>query len=165
MDDELRKLDEIRRRTGVSLAEAKAALDQEAGDLVRALVKLEAAHPHENRPAGGSGASGAVDLGDGRLAACIAHGGGFIGLPVLAPLVLYFLSGHHPFVRHHAIQALMWHLAAAVTSLALLITVIGAVLIPVVILVGLIFTVIAILRAWQGEDYRYPFVGGMADRF
>jgi len=40
-DEQLQKIDEIRRRTGVGYAEAKALLDQANGDLLEALVIAE----------------------------------------------------------------------------------------------------------------------------
>ncbi|MCL5039403.1 MAG: DUF4342 domain-containing protein [Firmicutes bacterium] len=41
MEEELRKIDAIRERTGVSYKEAKAALDGANGDVVQALIHLE----------------------------------------------------------------------------------------------------------------------------
>jgi len=41
MDEELRKIDAIRERTGVSYKEAKLALDAANGDVVQALIYLE----------------------------------------------------------------------------------------------------------------------------
>jgi uncharacterized Tic20 family protein len=107
--------------------------------------------------------------GDQKLLAIIAHlsylfgGLGFI----IAPLLIFLLKEGDPFVREHARQALVAHLALLVAGLAvglLCFLLIGFLLIPVLVLLALVLLVtsfVASVRALNGEHYQYPFIQGL----
>jgi uncharacterized membrane protein len=100
-----------------------------------------------------------------RLLAVLAHASLFF-LPILLPLILMFVKEDDPFVRHHARQSLVFHLLMLVAGAAagfLCILLIGFLLVPLVGLLGLIFTIIAIIRTLDGDYYRYPISGGWLD--
>lgn len=102
---------------------------------------------------------------DGRLLAIIAHVSYFF-LPIILPLILMFVKEDDPFVRHHARQALVFHLlliAAGAVAGFLTILLIGFLLLPVVAIFGLIYTIIATIRAADGQYYRYPISGNWLD--
>lgn len=95
--------------------------------------------------------------------------GAIIGLPVLGPLVAWFvLRDRGPFVRHHAAEALNANLSYLIYSLAVgaaavVIPVLtfgvglGALAAPIVLSVlGIAFTVVASVQASRGAWYRYP---------
>lgn len=102
--------------------------------------------------------------GEWRLLAALSHAGGIFGLPVLVPLVIYLLVESSPYVRHHAKQALGWHIGVGLGTAGLAISLIGAVLIPAWLLLGAVFTVVAVVKAVQGERYRYPIIGEWVER-
>lgn len=180
MDEEwFAKLEEIQTRTGCSLSAARAALAAASGDVNAAVERLRA------DAAGATGAADASDAtgdtagtprptvrrvggespsGEWKLLAALSHAGGIIGLPVLVPLVIYLLVERAPYVRHHAKQALGWHIGVGLGTAVLAISLIGAVLIPAWILLGVVFTVVAVVKAVQGERYRYPVVGEWVER-
>jgi uncharacterized protein len=87
-------------------------------------------------------------------------------LPVLGPLVLVLVSGS-PFVRDHAKEALVFQLfltiALAVSSL-LLVVLIGIVMGPILILIAVVTTIVAIISAWKGKLYRYPVTSVFAQK-
>lgn len=107
----------------------------------------------------------------------LAHGSAFFS-PMLLPFaiwLLYFLLGGSFYVRHQAMQALLFHLLAtliltplwaAVWALwmlvvigwpfALVLSLVAAPLSLWVIWVVLVAT----LRSFQGREYRMPLVGG-----
>ncbi len=96
--------------------------------------------------------------------------GSFLGLPFLAPLVLFLvLRERGPFVRHHAAEALNFQLSlllyglgvAAVGGILTLVT--FGLLAPVwalaggaLVVVGVVLTVLAAVAASRGQWYRYP---------
>lgn len=93
---------------------------------------------------------------------------GFVGVPfgnVLGPLIIWLLKKNDsPFIDEHGRESLNFHLSLwiyAVVSGLLWFTVI---LIPLVFifwglefLVGVIYSIIAAVKASNGESYRYPF--------
>lgn len=90
-----------------------------------------------------------------------------IGLPFLGPLVIYLVKkDDHPFIADQAREALNFNLSVFIygvvgfiAMLVLFIVVIGVLLIPVLIALGigwLVFVIIAAVKANSGETYRYP---------
>ena len=85
-----------------------------------------------------------------RIAAAIAHGGTCVAW-FLAPLVVYFLErDRSSYVARHAVQALLWSALGTLVSLATC---------GLAIPVFLAFHIVAAIRAYEGQDYSYPFVG------
>jgi uncharacterized Tic20 family protein len=110
--------------------------------------------------------------GEQKLLAAAAHllyllGG--IGF-VIAPLIILILKKNDPFVYEHAKQALVAQLilliAGAVVSL-LCIVLIGFLLIPILMILGVIFVItslIAAIRVLEGRPYAYPLIQGIIRR-
>src|SRR5256885_10903576 len=104
---------------------------------------------------------------DDKTWALIAHFGGaagmFIGGAVLgwvAPLIALVSKGNQsPTVRAHAVAALnfqiLWSIIGAVGYITLCL-VVGFIILPVAWLMGVIFGIIAGLRANEGQLYKYP---------
>lgn len=88
----------------------------------------------------------------------IVVGAGFLGWAV--PLFLMLTKGKESsFVRAHAVESLNFQITtfiAMAISAVLMCAVIGFVLAPIVAIGSIIFTVIAGLKANDGELYRYP---------
>ncbi|MCR6545218.1 DUF4870 domain-containing protein [Dehalobacterium formicoaceticum] len=110
--------------------------------------------------------------GEQKLLAIAAHllyllgGVGF----VIAPLIILILKQDDPFVYEHAKQALvaqiMLLIAGAVVSV-LCIVLIGFLLIPVLLVLGIIFVItslIAASRVLNGRLYAYPLIQGIIRR-
>ncbi|MGY0504092.1 DUF4870 domain-containing protein [Luteimonas sp. e5] len=84
----------------------------------------------------------------------------------LAALLVWFLvRGRHPFATAHAAEAFNFNLSMliyAVVSILLVVFTLGIgllVALPLwlaLALAWLVFTVIAAVKAWSGERYRYP---------
>jgi uncharacterized protein len=94
-----------------------------------------------------------------RLWSLLCHLSYFV-LGIIAPLVVMLTLGtRSQYVRHHAVEALNFHITiwiAAIASGILILLIIGLVLLPLVLLIGLIFAIIASIQAYQGQLYRYP---------
>jgi uncharacterized protein len=101
---------------------------------------------------------------DARQWAMIAHlsalAGLVIGLNWLGPLIVYLVKkDEHPFIADQSREALNFNLSVfiyIIASAILILVVIGIVLLPVVAIAWLVLTIIAAIRANNGESYRYP---------
>jgi uncharacterized Tic20 family protein len=81
---------------------------------------------------------------------------------LIGPLVVYLISKDDPYkpmTRHHAVQALNFHLTmliAFVVSAVLILVLVGLVMILVLAVYGSVMAVIAAVAAGRREPYRYP---------
>lgn len=107
-----------------------------------------------------------------KLLAIVAHLAYFLGGIgfVVAPLVIFIIKKDDPFIADHAKQALVAHLSLLVAGtmvgfLSLLF--IGLLLIPVLVLLSTVLfatSILAALKALNGEYYRYPFIQGLVEK-
>jgi uncharacterized protein len=100
-----------------------------------------------------------------------AYVGAWVALAFLGPLVVWLLKrDEHPFIDHHAKEALNFNLSfllygvvGGIIALPLGLITLGIGLIPIVIIgavlvvAWLILPIIAAIKAANGEGYRYPF--------
>jgi uncharacterized Tic20 family protein len=106
---------------------------------------------------------GAADA-NARQWAMIAHlsalAGLVIGLNWLGPLIVYLVKkDEHPFIADQSREALNFNLSVFIyvlVSVVLIFIVIGFLLLPAIGIAWLILTIIAGVRANNGEAYRYP---------
>jgi uncharacterized Tic20 family protein len=110
--------------------------------------------------------------GEQKLLAIAAHLTYFLGGLgfVLAPLVIFLIKRDDPFVADHAKQALVAHLVMLVAGMVtgiLSMLLIGLLLIPVLALLAIalfITSILASLKALNGEYYRYPLIQGLVEK-
>lgn len=108
---------------------------------------------------------------DARQWAMFAHLSALVGLvtalPWLGPLIIYLVKkDDDPFVAEHAKEALNFNISVfiylivgSIATFVLLIILVGLLLIPVLIGIGiawLVLVIIAAVRASNGQRYRYP---------
>ena len=107
-----------------------------------------------------------------KILAVIAHISYFVGGIgfIVAPLAIFLLKSEDAFVVYHAKQALVAHLvilAFSVIVSLLCLVVVGVLMIPILAalwLVLIITSVIAAVKAMNGETYRYPFIQTFVDK-
>lgn len=96
----------------------------------------------------------------GMLAHLSALVAGMFGFPFLGPLIVMLTKGKESqWVESHAKEALNFQItvtAAIWISAALMLCVVGFLLLPVIGLAALILTILAGIKANNGEMYRYP---------
>lgn len=96
-----------------------------------------------------------------RTAALIAHLSSLVGLGIIAPLVIYLLKkDESPFVADQAREALNFHITvvlALVASALLIVIVVGIFLLIAVAIGATVLSIVAAIKANDGERYRYPF--------
>jgi len=83
---------------------------------------------------------------------------------ILAPLIIYLLWDKDEFVRFNAKQALVAHIVLAIFALVsglLCFVLVGFLLLPVLAVLAIVFfvsSIIATVKSYKGEYYRYPFI-------
>ena len=93
-----------------------------------------------------------------KLWALFAHLSGLAGLSLLGPLIIWLVKKDtSPFVEDQAKEALNFQLSILVVALVLGATCVGAILIPVIAIGGLVYAIIGGMAAYRGEFYRYPY--------
>lgn len=131
-------------------------------------------HATGQGPAGGPPPPSSVLTSEERGWGVAAHLSAFVGawilLAFIGPLVVWLVGRErHPFVDHHAKEALNFNLTmlligavgfvvgfvGAVATLGLGLIVIAPVALAL-FLVWVIFPIVAAVKAWDGEGYRYP---------
>lgn len=98
---------------------------------------------------------------DERTMAMLAHIGGIL-FGWLAPLIIWLIKkDQSAFVADQAKEALNFQItifiAAMVSGLLVLAFFIGCFLLPVVLIGGIVFSIMAGIAANKGQAYRYPF--------
>lgn len=80
----------------------------------------------------------------------------------IGPLVIWLIKkDSSEFVDYHGREYLNFFISYTVYSIIaglLVIILIGAVLLPVIGIALVVFTIIAAVRAYDGVDYRFPFI-------
>jgi len=88
-----------------------------------------------------------------------AHLGPLV-LGFIAPLIVMLTRGKEsPFVRQHAVEALNFQLTALIAlliSIPLWLVLVGACVTIAVAIGALVFAILAAVKAYAGEPYRYP---------
>ena len=93
------------------------------------------------------------------LLALAGHLSWLVGLPILVPLVIFLVKGDNPFVRHHAAEALNFHITTtiyATVSAVLILVLVGFLMLAVLGVFFLVCSVLAAVAAGNGRSYRYP---------
>ena len=96
---------------------------------------------------------------DARMWAMFAHLSGII-ISIIGPLIIMLVFGpRNAFVKNQSTEALNFQITlaiAVVISFLLTFILIGLILLPIVLVVGLIFMILGGVKAYGGEEYRYP---------
>ena len=81
--------------------------------------------------------------------------------PLLGPLIIWLIKKDSPFIDYHGreyfnflISYTIYGIIAGILSLV----VIGWLILPVLGVAAVIFTIIAAIRAYEGVEYRIPFI-------
>lgn len=94
------------------------------------------------------------------LAHLSAFAGALVMIALVGPLVVWLIKREeHPFIDHHGKEALNFNitfLIALIVSALLMLVFIGFLLLPVVAVAWIVLTIIAAVKASNGEGYRYP---------
>jgi len=97
------------------------------------------------------------------MVAHLAALAGFTGIPgasILGPLIVWLIKKDTmPFVDHEGKEAVNFQITVLIAMLAsspLICVGVGLIVLPAIAIAALVFTIIAALKANEGEHYRYP---------
>jgi uncharacterized membrane protein len=83
---------------------------------------------------------------------------------IITGIIFYLIEKENKFVRFHAMQSILFSIAMIVITGLLAITIVGVFLIPIVSLAGFIVWIMLMLKAFQGEMFKLPLVGDIAEK-
>lgn len=75
--------------------------------------------------------------------------------------IVFLLIEKNPFVRFHAMQSII---TFGLLTLLSFVPVIGWILSPLVMIVGFVLWLLLIFKAYQGEEYKLPWIGEFAKK-
>ena len=81
--------------------------------------------------------------------------------PLLGPLVIWLIKKDSPFIDYHGREYFNFLISYTIYGIiaGLLILVgIGLLILPILGVVAVVFTIIAAVRAYEGIEYRIPFI-------
>ena len=88
----------------------------------------------------------------------------YLGIPfgnIIGPLLIWlFKRGESPFIEAQAKEALNFQLSITIYGVVaglLIILLVGVFLIPIVLILQIVLTIVAAVRASEGKAYTYPF--------
>lgn len=94
------------------------------------------------------------------LAALLSYLLGFI-----TGIIFYVIEKDNKFVRFHAMQSIItFGVLFVLNTIFAFMPVIGSVLAPIVGIIALILWIILMIKAYQGEDFKLPIVGEIAEK-
>jgi len=94
------------------------------------------------------------------LAALLSYLAGFI-----TGVIFYIIEKENKFVRFHAMQSIITFGALFILQMVLaFIPIIGWILMPIVSIVSLILWILLMIKAYQGESFKLPIAGDMAQK-
>ncbi len=80
-------------------------------------------------------------------------------------IIFYLLEKENKFVRFHAMQSIATFAFLTVVGYILpFIPIIGWILIPVIVIVSFILWIFCMIKAYQGEKFKLPFAGDIAEK-
>ncbi len=105
---------------------------------------------------------------DPKVAVLVAHCGFLVGAGWLSGLIIYLIEKENKFIKFHAMQSLVIGVVEVILYIIaslLSLVVVGAFCFPVIWVAALVIRIIIIMKANQGEYYKFPWLGDMADKW
>ncbi len=97
---------------------------------------------------------------DANVAACLSYVFGFI-----TGILFYVLEKENKFVKFHAMQSIVGFGFFFVLNIILpFIPIIGWILLPITWVASFVLWVILLIKAYQGERFKLPVAGDMAEK-
>ena len=122
----------------------------------------EEENPSSDGPGGGDFLTDDREVRQWAMFAHLAAFAGFV-IPfgnIIGPLIVWQMKKDMPFVDEQGKEALNFQITVSIAvflCMVLMLVVIGFLLLPLVLIGSFVMTIIAALKANNGEDYQYPF--------
>ncbi|MCK4331215.1 MAG: DUF4870 domain-containing protein [Dehalococcoidia bacterium] len=83
----------------------------------------------------------------------------------ISGLVFLLIEKENKFVRFHAMQSIIVFGVLSVASIVLgWIPVLNLVIVPLISVLGLVLWIVLMVKAYQGEKYKLPWAGDLAEK-
>ena len=83
----------------------------------------------------------------------------------ISGLVFILIEKENKFVRFHAMQSIIVFGVLSVASIVLgWIPLLNVVIVPLISVLGLVLWIILMIKAYQGEKYKLPWAGNLAEK-
>ena|SRR5258706_11662786 len=83
----------------------------------------------------------------------------------ISGVIFLVLDGKDKYVKFHAMQSIVFGVAAFILNTVLGFTIVLAILVPILLIVEFVLWLMLIYKAWQGEEWEIPVVGKFARQF
>ena len=83
----------------------------------------------------------------------------------LTGLIFFLIEKEDKDIRFHAMQSIIVFVGLNILQVVLTISIVGIPLIPVVGIVGLVLWILLMIKGFQGEKYKLPFAGDLAEKW
>ncbi len=80
-------------------------------------------------------------------------------------LIFFLLEKEDEDVRFHAMQSMVTFGGLSLLNIALSVSLIGIPLIPLVAIIGFVLWILLMIKGFQGEKYKLPYVGDLAEKW
>jgi len=98
---------------------------------------------------------------DPKVAALLSYLAGWV-----TGLIFFLIEKEDKYVRFHAMQSIITFGALTVLSIiAMAIPVIGLIISMLIYPVSLVLWILLMIKAYQGEKYKLPIIGDMAEKY
>ena len=86
-------------------------------------------------------------------------------LGVLTGIIFFIIEKENKFVRFHAMQSIITFGGLFVIQIVFaFIPIVGAIIVPIISIASLILWVVLMIKSYQGEKFKLPIVGDMAEK-
>jgi uncharacterized membrane protein len=83
----------------------------------------------------------------------------------ISGLIFILIEKENKFVRFHAVQSIIVFGALTLASIVLgWIPVLNVVIVPLISVLGLVLWIVLMIKAYQGEKYKLPWAGNLAEK-
>ncbi|TPD62067.1 DUF4870 domain-containing protein [Emcibacter nanhaiensis] len=83
----------------------------------------------------------------------------------ISGLIFFLIEKENQTVRFHAMQSIVTFGGLNIIYILLMVSVIGIPLMPIVGLIGLAAWIILMIKAFQGEKFKFPITGNLAEKW
>lgn len=83
---------------------------------------------------------------------------------IVTGIIFLVIEKDNKFIRFHALQSIILFGGLLVVQMALIMTFVLALLLPLINIVALVLWILLMFKAYKGEKYKLPVIGDIAEK-
>ncbi|WP_417317081.1 DUF4870 domain-containing protein [Emcibacter sp.] len=83
----------------------------------------------------------------------------------ISGLAFFLIEKENATIKFHAMQSMVLFGGLHLAGFVLVVTLVGAVLVPLLYVIGVVLWIILMIKAYQGEKYKLPVIGDLAEKW